>query len=88
MSMLLVVRVGSSRVWSVLVLHWLLVKVHHLSGTRRNDGHWHTVVVVGMLSKVAMAMLPLQIADRVAGILALYSDEVGFFDEEELKLLD
>lgn len=41
----------------MLGLHWLLVKVHHLSGTRRNDGHWQTVVVVGMLSKVAMAML-------------------------------
>lgn len=41
----------------MLMLHWLLVKVHCLSGTRGNDGHWQTVVVVRVLCKVSMAML-------------------------------
>ena len=35
----------------------------------------------------SMAILPLQIADEVIGVLALYAEEAGFFDEKELKLL-
>jgi diguanylate cyclase (GGDEF)-like protein/PAS domain S-box-containing protein len=35
----------------------------------------------------SMAVLPLIVADAAIGVLVLYSDEVGFFDEEELKLL-
>jgi diguanylate cyclase (GGDEF)-like protein/PAS domain S-box-containing protein len=35
----------------------------------------------------SMAILPLQIADETVGLLALYSEEIGFFDDEELKLL-
>jgi len=35
----------------------------------------------------SMAMLPLIVADDAVGVFALYSDEVGFFDEGELKLL-
>jgi diguanylate cyclase (GGDEF)-like protein/PAS domain S-box-containing protein len=36
----------------------------------------------------SIALLPLQVAGEVVGILALYADEVGFFDDEELKLLN
>src|SRR2546428_1816896 len=32
-------------------------------------------------------MLPLMIAEESVGVLALYAGEVGFFDEEEMKLL-
>jgi diguanylate cyclase (GGDEF)-like protein len=32
-------------------------------------------------------MLPLLIADKGVGILALYASQVGFFDEEEMRLL-
>jgi diguanylate cyclase (GGDEF)-like protein len=35
----------------------------------------------------SMAILPLLVADNAVGVLALYAGEVGFFDEEELKLL-
>jgi diguanylate cyclase (GGDEF)-like protein len=35
----------------------------------------------------SMALLPLQVADQAVGLLALYSDEAGFFDEEEMGLL-
>jgi PAS domain S-box-containing protein/diguanylate cyclase (GGDEF)-like protein len=35
----------------------------------------------------SMAILPLLVSDDALGVLALYADESGFFDEEELKLL-
>ncbi len=35
----------------------------------------------------AMAILPLIVADEGVGVLALYSAEAGYFDEEEIKLL-
>jgi len=35
----------------------------------------------------AIAILPLVIADEAVGVLALYSSEAGFFQEEEMKLL-
>jgi diguanylate cyclase (GGDEF)-like protein/PAS domain S-box-containing protein len=35
----------------------------------------------------SMAVLPLMVSNEVLGVLALYADESGFFDEEELKLL-
>ena len=35
----------------------------------------------------SMAFLPLIIANEAVGVLTLYADEVGFFDEAEMKLL-
>ena len=35
----------------------------------------------------SMAILPLMVSNEALGVLALYADESGFFDEEELKLL-
>ena len=35
----------------------------------------------------SLVMLPLVASDKVAGVLALYADETGFFDEKELTLL-
>jgi diguanylate cyclase (GGDEF)-like protein len=35
----------------------------------------------------SMAILPLLVSDDAVGILALYADEPGFFDAEEMKLL-
>jgi diguanylate cyclase (GGDEF)-like protein len=35
----------------------------------------------------SVAMLPLVVAGEVAGVLSLYAAEVGFFNEEEMKLL-
>jgi diguanylate cyclase (GGDEF)-like protein/PAS domain S-box-containing protein len=35
----------------------------------------------------SMAILPLLVSDDAVGILALYADEPGFFDEAEMKLL-
>ncbi|MDP2239011.1 MAG: EAL domain-containing protein [Burkholderiales bacterium] len=35
----------------------------------------------------SMAVLPLIVADEAVGALALYSEETGFFDQEEFKLL-
>ena len=35
----------------------------------------------------SMAILPLLVSDEAVGILALYADAPGFFDEEEMKLL-
>src|SRR6267142_2573703 len=35
----------------------------------------------------SLVMLPLMIAKESVGVLALYAGEVGFFDEEEMKLL-
>ena len=35
----------------------------------------------------SMAILPLLVAGETVGVLALYAEEAGFFDEEELKLL-
>jgi PAS domain S-box-containing protein len=36
----------------------------------------------------AMASLPLKVGGRIAGTFNLYADTAGFFDTEELKLLD
>jgi diguanylate cyclase (GGDEF)-like protein/PAS domain S-box-containing protein len=35
----------------------------------------------------SMAILPLLVSDDVVGVLALYANEPGFFDDEEMKLL-
>jgi diguanylate cyclase (GGDEF)-like protein/PAS domain S-box-containing protein len=35
----------------------------------------------------SMAVLPLMNSGAVAGVLALYANDIGFFDEEEMKLL-
>jgi PAS domain S-box-containing protein/diguanylate cyclase (GGDEF)-like protein len=35
----------------------------------------------------SLVMLPLLVSEEVVGVLALYATEVGFFDEEEMKLL-
>lgn len=35
----------------------------------------------------SLAMLPLVVAHEVVGVLALFSEELGFFDEAEMKLL-
>src|SRR5450759_3695616 len=35
----------------------------------------------------SMAILPLLVSDNAIGVLALYADETGIFDEEKLKLL-
>ncbi len=35
----------------------------------------------------SMAVLPLIVSDEAVGVLALYADETGFFDNEEMKLL-
>jgi diguanylate cyclase (GGDEF)-like protein len=35
----------------------------------------------------SMIVMPLMVADKVAGVLVLYAGEAGFFDYEELKLL-
>jgi diguanylate cyclase (GGDEF)-like protein len=35
----------------------------------------------------SMAVLPLMVANEAVGVLALYASELGFFQEEELKLL-
>jgi PAS domain S-box-containing protein/diguanylate cyclase (GGDEF)-like protein len=35
----------------------------------------------------SLVMLPLIVADEVVSVLALYASEIGFFDEEEMKLL-
>ena len=35
----------------------------------------------------SMAVLPLIISDAALGVMALYADETGFFDEAEMKLL-
>jgi diguanylate cyclase (GGDEF)-like protein len=35
----------------------------------------------------SMAILPLLVSDDAVGVLALYADEPGFFDEAEMKLL-
>ncbi len=35
----------------------------------------------------SVAALPLQVGDRLAGVMVLYADEAGFFDEEEMRLL-
>jgi diguanylate cyclase (GGDEF)-like protein/PAS domain S-box-containing protein len=36
----------------------------------------------------SLAILPLLVEEEVVGVLALYAGEVGFFDEEEMKLLN
>ena len=36
---------------------------------------------------LSMAVLPLMVANDAVGVLALYASEIGFFQEEELKLL-
>jgi PAS domain S-box-containing protein/diguanylate cyclase (GGDEF)-like protein len=35
----------------------------------------------------SMAILPLLVGDKAAGVFALYAGELGFFDDEEMKLL-
>ena len=35
----------------------------------------------------SLVVLPLVVSDEAVGVLALYATEVGFFDEEEMKLL-
>src|SRR6266581_3760688 len=35
----------------------------------------------------SLVVLPLLVSDEAVGVLALYATEVGFFDEEEMKLL-
>ncbi|OFZ92927.1 MAG: diguanylate cyclase [Betaproteobacteria bacterium RIFCSPLOWO2_02_67_12] len=35
----------------------------------------------------SMAIVPLVVSDDAVGVLALYADEIGFFDEAEMKLL-
>lgn len=35
----------------------------------------------------SMAVLPLVVAHEVVGVLALFADEIGFFDEAEMRLL-
>ena len=35
----------------------------------------------------SLAILPLVVSERVAGVLALYAAEIGFFDENEMRLL-
>jgi diguanylate cyclase (GGDEF)-like protein len=35
----------------------------------------------------SLVMLPLQVANKAVGVLALYAPEVGFFDADEMKLL-
>jgi diguanylate cyclase (GGDEF)-like protein/PAS domain S-box-containing protein len=35
----------------------------------------------------SLAILPLLVSDEAVGVLALYADEAGFFDEEEMRLL-
>jgi diguanylate cyclase (GGDEF)-like protein len=35
----------------------------------------------------SLVMLPLMVSDQTVAVLALYATEVGFFDEEEMKLL-
>ncbi len=35
----------------------------------------------------SLVILPLLVSEEVVGVLALYATEVGFFDEEEMKLL-
>ena len=36
---------------------------------------------------LSMVILPLQVSAEVTGLLTLYSEEAGFFDDEEIKLL-
>jgi diguanylate cyclase (GGDEF)-like protein/PAS domain S-box-containing protein len=35
----------------------------------------------------SLVMLPLQVSNKVVGVLALYASEIGFFDANEMKLL-
>src|SRR5207245_6743071 len=35
----------------------------------------------------SLVVLPLLVSEEAVGVLALYATEVGFFDEEEMKLL-
>ncbi|MBV7454717.1 EAL domain-containing protein [Acidovorax sp. sif1233] len=48
------------------------------------------ILLPGLLAQrgvASLAMLPLVVAHEVVGVLALFSEEVGFFDEAEMKLL-
>jgi diguanylate cyclase (GGDEF)-like protein len=36
----------------------------------------------------SLVILPLLVADEAVGVLALYAGEIGFFDQEEMKLLE
>ena len=44
-------------------------------------------VMFGRKSAGSMAVLPLIVANEGVGVLALYAEEAGFFDGEEMKLL-
>ena len=52
------------------------------SGSSAIGGGEHGISGVG-----SVAVLPLIVGDEAVGILALYAEETGFFDEKELKLL-
>ena len=48
------------------------------------------ILLPGLLARrgvASLAMLPLVVAHQVVGVLALFSEERGFFDETEMKLL-
>ncbi|MHB1951756.1 MAG: EAL domain-containing protein [Acidiferrobacteraceae bacterium] len=54
-----------------------------------NDPHvapWRDLLLAAGLKSVAA--FPLQVQQRVIGVLAFYSGEPGFFDSEELRLLN
>jgi len=36
----------------------------------------------------SLAILPLMVAEQAVGVLALYAGEIGFFDDDEMKLLN
>ncbi|MDP3148252.1 MAG: PAS domain S-box protein, partial [Ignavibacteria bacterium] len=63
--------------------------VHVISNDIQNDGsilplHKESV----MYGSKSFAAFPLKVFGQVWGVFKLYSSEIGFFDEEELKLLD
>ncbi|UKL14514.1 hybrid sensor histidine kinase/response regulator [Dissulfurimicrobium hydrothermale] len=62
---------------------------HVVCNDIKNDprmGPWREDAIrIGYRSSAA---LPLNVAGRLKGVLNLYSDKTGFFDEEEVKLLD
>src|SRR6267143_3589986 len=52
-----------------------------------NDPRVRLRVEAGRRGFGSIAVLPLVVADDAVGVLTLYAREVGFFDEEEMKLL-
>ena len=70
-----------------LIGHAIREKKAMVSNDLRNDPISLSIrdrIGRGILS---MAFLPLIVADTSVGILALYADEAGFFDDAEMKLL-